>query len=109
MDKQSKLNSYRNVLSNYTFIPLLLIILSANVYSQVGLGSLAILNQPGLFGSDKYNLKFETGAGYGFFIRHDVYDTNSVKIDLRYSAVILNHKAELLMGEMHVTVLAIFL
>jgi hypothetical protein len=74
--------------------------LSLNIVSaQVGLGAQAVVNHPGLLKSDKNNIHFEPGVGYGFFVRHDVYDSSAVNLDVRYGAVLLKHRAGLPNGE----------
>jgi hypothetical protein len=77
----------------------LLFLYTTNSYSQVGLGTQAMLNHPGLIQSKKHDIRFKAGSGYGFFVRHDVYDSNSVDIDFRYIAVVSEHKANLPLGE----------
>lgn len=64
-------------------------------YSQVGVGGLGAIGYPGLLSSKKYNIQFRTGFGYGFFIQHDAFSLKSGKINLRYIATIMNHKANL--------------
>ncbi len=80
-------------------IILLILFSSTALYSQIGLGTLATINHPGLLESSKYEIHFEVGTGYGFFVRHDVYDSSSTNIDFRYNAVVMQHKANLLQGE----------
>ena len=71
-----------------------------NLYSQIGIGTLATLNHPGLLKSEKHEIRFKAGPGYGFFVRHDVYGSNSINIDFRYNAVVMRHMANLPQGEM---------
>lgn len=86
--------------SNLIFSLFIIIILyTTNVYSQIGVGTQVTLNHPGLVKSDKYDIRFKTGAGYGFFVRHDVYDSSSINIDFRYNAVVTKHRANLPQGE----------
>ncbi len=68
-------------------------------YSQIGLGAQTTLNHPGLLKSEKYDIRFNAGSGYGFFVRHDVYDSSAVNIDFRYSALVMSHEANLPQGE----------
>ena len=96
--------SFINLLksANINLMPFLLIFLAVftmKAYSQVGIGTQATINYPGVLQSEKYDIRFKTGTGYGFFARHDVYDSNSVNIDIRYNAVIMNHKANLPKGQ----------
>jgi len=85
--------------NNLYFLPLLfLIFYSTNVYSQIGLGTQATLNHPGLLKSEN-DINFKLGTGYGFFVQHDVYDSSSINIDFRYNAVVMKHDADLPKGE----------
>ncbi|KAA3617173.1 MAG: hypothetical protein D8M58_03720 [Calditrichaeota bacterium] len=77
---------------------ILTLLFTSNAYSQIGLGSHASLSNPGLQKSDKYDIRFKTGSGYGFFVRHDVYDSSGTNIDFRYIATLTSHKANLPLG-----------
>lgn len=69
--------------------------LSGSLYAQIGVGAEANVSYPGVFTSDKNNIRFKTGIGYGFFIRHDVYKAQNWQAHLRYRATVSHHKANL--------------
>lgn len=64
-------------------------------YAQVGVGTFGIVKYPGLLKSNKYDIRFKTGIGYGFFVRHDVLKLETGRIDFRYIATISEHPANL--------------
>jgi hypothetical protein len=80
----------QNLLIIFTFV-----LVYNNVFAQIGVGAEANISYPGVFRSDENNVRFKTGTGYGFFVRHDVYKSENWQAHLRYRANISNHKANL--------------
>lgn len=78
-----------------TILVFILVISFHQGFSQVGLGAEGVINYPGVLASEKNDIRFKPGFGYGFFVRHDVYDSGNWKLDFRYAAVISKHSAEL--------------
>lgn len=74
---------------------IVIVIMANTAFAQVGLGAKGVVNYPGVLTSEKNNIRFEPGLGYGFFIRHDVYSAEEWNIDFRYSAVVSRHQAGL--------------
>ncbi len=55
------------------WIVVLLSVISVPLYAQIGIGAVGAAQYPGLFESEKYGSQFRLGPGYGFFVRHDLF------------------------------------
>jgi len=68
----------------YQFI-FLILILSAPLTAQIGIGASGGVHYPGLLQSEKYSSQFQIGPGYGLFIRHDLLKiSNKYQLHARY-------------------------
>jgi len=70
-------------------------IIAGGLNAQVGLGVTGAYSYPGLQSSQKYDIHFAGGIGYGFYVQHDFVEIAGNKSHLRYLAIITNHKANL--------------
>jgi len=75
------------------------VLFTSNLSAQVGIAIIGSYAHPGLSKSEKNDIRFEPGAGYGFSIRHGLYQMEEHDIDVRYSAVLETHRANLQLGE----------
>lgn len=65
------------------------------LFSQVGIGVIGAYKYPGLQSSHEYDIHFNGGTGYGFYIKHDLLELSGNVIHLRYLATISKHDANL--------------
>ncbi len=63
--------------------------------AQIGLGTAGSLAWPGLQASTPSAMRFEPGAGYRFFFRHDVTEAHGGRLHLKYGAGKSVHRVNL--------------
>ena len=83
----------QNHILHFTFV--MLFLLTQSLLSQVGLGVIGSYKYPGLQSSQEYDIHFDGGVGYGFYVKHDLLELSGNKIHLRYLAIISKHDANL--------------
>jgi len=83
----------RNFINKFTIAITFLLIQS--LYSQIGIGTFGVYKYPGFQSSERHDIRFNGGIGYGFFVKHDLIKFESGKTFLRYLAKITNHTANL--------------
>ncbi|RMH62175.1 MAG: hypothetical protein D6677_10365 [Calditrichaeota bacterium] len=65
---------------------LILIVLSFPAHGQIGIGAAGTAGWPGAQASSQYDIRFQTGIGYRFFLRHDVAALADGRLHLKYTA-----------------------
>jgi len=81
---------------NRTWYALLFFVFIYNsAFGQIGVGAEGNISYPGILTSEKNNIRFKTGVGYGFFVRHNIYNADTWQTHLRYRATVSHHMANL--------------
>lgn len=55
-------------------ILILFLFLALPLHAQIGVGGSGAFHYPGFSESQKYKIRFRGGPGYGFFVRHDLFE-----------------------------------